>query len=131
MTPTETPPKIHGLSLTPTTQCAHYHTPLDILAIQHFCCRKFYACISCHNALETHTPLVWPKEERSAEVVFCGGCKAVLRIEEYMGGYAERGGGGDGGKGGSRCGRCGAGFNPGCRGHWGLYFEIGEGEDGR
>jgi uncharacterized CHY-type Zn-finger protein len=25
---------------------------------------------------------------------------------------------------GSRCLGCGAGFNPGCRGHWRFYFEV-------
>ncbi|PVI01441.1 CHY zinc finger family protein [Periconia macrospinosa] len=113
-TPPQTPqsrPSVHGLALTPLTQCQHYHSPLDIIAIQHFCCRKFYACISCHNALETHTSDVWPREKREEKAVLCGKCGHVLGIEEYM-------------NSGSRCTECREGFNPGCKGHWGLYFEV-------
>jgi uncharacterized CHY-type Zn-finger protein len=27
---------------------------------------------------------------------------------------------------GSRCTQCGEGFNPGCKNHWDLYFEVDE-----
>ncbi|KAF1999916.1 CHY zinc finger family protein [Amniculicola lignicola CBS 123094] len=104
-------PKVHGLALTPLTQCIHYSTPLDIIAIKHACCGKFYACISCHNALESHTPEIWSNQQRGEKAVLCGKCGHVASIGEYM-------------EGGSRCGGCGEGFNPGCRGHWGMYFEV-------
>jgi uncharacterized CHY-type Zn-finger protein len=43
----------------------------------------------------------------------------VLSIEEYM-------------KSGSQCVKCRSGFNPGCKGHWGMYFEMdGEEKEGR
>jgi len=128
-------PQVHGLSLTPLTQCTHYSTPLDIIAIRHFCCNKFYACIRCHNALESsnyptnthtntnkttpppptapapHPATVWPLSRRNEKAVLCGACKRLLTIGEYLGC-------------GSVCTGCGAGFNPGCRGHWGGYFEM-------
>ncbi|KAF2189014.1 hypothetical protein K469DRAFT_564019 [Zopfia rhizophila CBS 207.26] len=107
----DSPPQVHGLTVTPTTQCAHYYSLLDIIAIKHPCCSKFYACISCHNALENHQPVVWPRSQRDEKVVLCGACGKVLTIEEYMGC-------------GSKCIYCGKGFNPGCRAHWELYFEL-------
>jgi uncharacterized CHY-type Zn-finger protein len=115
--------KVHGLSLTPLTQCAHWNSPLDIIAIRHACCGKFYACISCHDAVEcndslenSHTSSVWPLSQRNERAVLCGKCKHVLRIDEYL-------------SCGSVCTRCGAGFNPGCKGHWRLYFETEGGGD--
>ncbi|KAF2113033.1 zinc finger CHY domain-containing protein [Lophiotrema nucula] len=110
-------PTVHGASVTPTTQCAHWHSPLDIIAIKHACCHKFYACITCHNTLESHEPTIWSRAERTEKTVLCGKCKEVLTVEEYLGC-------------GSRCTRCGEGFNPGCKAHWGLYFEVGEEEMG-
>jgi uncharacterized CHY-type Zn-finger protein len=104
-------PIVHGLSLTPLTQCAHWHSPLDIIAIKHFCCKRFYACISCHDASETHKSGIWPRTSKEEPAVLCGQCKHVLTIEEYM-------------KSGSKCTKCGSGFNPGCKNHWELYFEV-------
>jgi uncharacterized CHY-type Zn-finger protein len=106
--------KVHGLSLTPLTQCKHWNSPLDIIAIRHACCGRFYACISCHDALENHKSSIWPLSQRDERAVLCGKCKHVLRIDEYL-------------SCGSVCTRCGAGFNPGCKGHWGMYFEMEEG----
>ena len=55
-------PIVHGINVTPLTQCTHWHSPLDIIAIKHFCCQKFYACVSCHDELESHTSSPWPRE---------------------------------------------------------------------
>ncbi|KAF1973784.1 zinc finger CHY domain-containing protein [Bimuria novae-zelandiae CBS 107.79] len=107
------PPQVLGLSVTPLTQCAHWNSLLDVIAIKHFCCHKFYACISCHNASETHPPAVWPRSRRDERAVFCAKCKYVLTVDEYLGCC-------------SACTKCGSGFNPGCKKHWELYFEVGE-----
>jgi uncharacterized CHY-type Zn-finger protein len=107
--------QVHGLSVSPTTQCAHWNSDLDIIAIKHACCSKFYACITCHNELESHEPAVWPISKREERAVLCGKCKYVLTVDEYL-------------HSGSCCTSCGAGFNPGCKGHWGMYFEIMGGE---
>lgn len=106
-------PVVYGLSLTRLTQCAHWHSPLDIIAVKHFCCKKFYACISCHDALETHASDVWPCTRRDEGAVLCGQCRHVLTVNEYL-------------ESGSRCTECGSAFNPGCKKHWGLYFEVGD-----
>ncbi|KAH7377865.1 zinc finger CHY domain-containing protein [Pyrenochaeta sp. MPI-SDFR-AT-0127] len=111
----EESPVVRGLSVTPLTQCLHWHSALDIIAIKHFCCNTFYACISCHDACEPHKSGAWPRSQRGERAVLCGRCKYVLSIEEYMAS-------------GSRCTRCESGFNPGCKGHWGLYFEADEKE---
>jgi uncharacterized CHY-type Zn-finger protein len=105
--PSSNPPSatVHGLDVTPTTQCTHWHSPLDIIAVKHFCCD------SCHDTCETHKSGVWPREQRAKKAVLCGACKHVLSIEEYM-------------TSGSKCTQCGNGFNPGCKGHWGMYFEM-------
>lgn len=107
------PPTVHGISVTPLTQCAHWHSPLDIIAIKHFCCQRFYACISCHDESETHKSGIWPESQREEKAVLCGACKHVLKIDEYM-------------DSGSKCTQCGERFNPGCKNHWDLYFELDE-----
>lgn len=109
--PKLTAPTVHGLSVSPLTQCTHYSSPLDIIAIKHACCNKFYACISCHNALESHKPDVWPRNKREEKTVLCGACKHALSVMEYL-------------ESGSQCSKCGSGFNPRCKRHWGMYFEV-------
>jgi uncharacterized CHY-type Zn-finger protein len=104
-------PVVHGLSVTSLTQCTHWHSPLDIIAIKHFCCQKFYACISCHDSCERHKSGIWPLDRRNEKAVLCGHCKHVLGIIEYM-------------KSESECTSCGSSFNPGCKNHWALYFEV-------
>ncbi|RYN29245.1 hypothetical protein AA0112_g7349 [Alternaria arborescens] len=108
---TQEAPIVHGISVTPLTQCTHWHSPLDIIAIKHFCCQKFYACISCHDACESHKSFVWPLARRDESAVLCGQCKHILTISEYM-------------ESGSKCTRCASAFNPGCKNHWALYFEL-------
>jgi uncharacterized CHY-type Zn-finger protein len=104
---------VHGLALSPLTQCSHYFSPLDIIAIKHACCNKFYACISCHNALEHHVPQIWPKSQRQEDAVFCGACQRTMTVDQYL-------------QSGSVCPLpgCGENFNPKCKGHRGLYFEV-------
>jgi uncharacterized CHY-type Zn-finger protein len=107
-------PSIRGIEVTPTMQCAHWKSPLDVIAIKHFCCQKFYACISCHDALEDHKSGVWPKSEWNEVAVLCGKCKRELTVQEYL-------------KSGSRCSGqkgCGSAFNPGCQKHWDMYFDV-------
>ncbi|KIW03039.1 uncharacterized protein PV09_05691 [Verruconis gallopava] len=108
---TSSPPVVHGVDVTPSTQCAHWHSSLDIIAIKHACCRKFYACIGCHDACEDHRSAVWLKTQRDERAVLCGRCRHVLRVDEYLAC-------------GSRCVRCNAAFNPGCKNHWSMYFEM-------
>jgi len=108
---TATSMQVHGRGVNARTQCAHYHSERDIIAIKHKCCGTFYACIECHNELAGHAPVVWKKTERNTEAILCGNCRSTLSISEYL--ACE-----------SSCPLCQAAFNPGCANHYPLYFEM-------
>ncbi len=101
----------HGVGVNERTQCAHYHSERDIIAIKHKCCDTFYACIECHNETAGHPPAVWGKDERAAEAILCGNCHRTLRIADYL--ACD-----------NACPACRAAFNPGCANHYHLYFEM-------
>jgi len=103
-------PQVKGIQLDGETRCAHYRTPLDIIAIKLKCCGTYYACKDCHEALARHAIQVWPKHEWTQKAVLCGRCRTELTINEYMAS-------------GNRCPVCGAEFNPGCAKHYRFYFE--------
>jgi uncharacterized CHY-type Zn-finger protein len=77
------------------------------------CCGLYYACKDCHEKLAGHPIAVWPENEWSQHAVLCGACGAILTILQYM-------------RSGSRCPACRAHFNPGCRSHYHLYFQMPE-----
>ena len=104
-------PEIRGLELDAYTRCLHYHTALDIIAIKMKCCGVYYACRDCHEALANHEIELWPENEWQHKAVLCGNCRTELTINEYMAS-------------GDRCPVCRAEFNPGCKKHYGLYFEL-------
>ena len=104
------PITIHGTNASARTQCAHYHSGRDIVAIQHKCCGEFYACILCHNEAVGHPAQVWPKAEFQTQAIYCGNCHRTLSIVSYLGCN-------------STCPHCQAAFNPGCANHYHLYFE--------
>jgi uncharacterized CHY-type Zn-finger protein len=105
-----TRPAVLGQDLDPQTRCAHWHSPLDVIAIRMKCCEAYYACRECHDALANHPTTVWPRAEWDRPAVLCGVCGHELSVREYM-------------DCGDRCPTCGAAFNPGCRSHYHLYFE--------
>ena len=102
---------VQGVGVNARTQCAHYHSERDIIAIKHKCCDTYYACIECHHELANHASVVWPKSERDAAAVLCGNCHNQLSIAEYL--ACD-----------NTCPACQAAFNPGCANHYPLYFEI-------
>jgi uncharacterized CHY-type Zn-finger protein len=102
-------PEVRGVGLDAQTRCAHYRGPLDIVALKLRCCRVYYACRECHDALAGHPAEVWPITERDHAAILCGACGAELTIAAYL--HA-----------GDACPRCAAPFNPGCRSHHPLYF---------
>ncbi len=90
------------------SRCTHWHSELDVLAIQAACCRKFYACAACHDACEDHSLRPWPSStsvEQSA--LLCGVCRHSYSIQEYISGTEP-----------PCCPACGASMNPGCKLHW-------------
>ena len=102
---------VRGLEVTDRTQCAHYHSELDIVAIRFKCCGEFYACAECHGALADHPPVPWPRKDRGIPAILCGNCRNTLTIKKYL-------------QGNFRCPHCDAPFNPGCARHYHLYFEM-------
>lgn len=105
-----TRPPVHGLNLDPQTRCAHWKSPLDVIAIRMKCCGAYYACRDCHDAVAGHAAEVWPKAEWDQRAILCGVCGGELSVRTYM--ACD-----------NRCPACGAAFNPGCRLHYHLYFE--------
>jgi uncharacterized CHY-type Zn-finger protein len=105
-----TRPAVIGLDLDPQTRCAHWRSPLDVIAIKMKCCGAYYACRECHDALAGHAAQVWPRSEWDQPAVLCGVCGEELSVRHYM--ACE-----------NRCPACDAPFNPGCRLHYDLYFE--------
>ena len=103
------PITIHGTEVNERTQCAHYHSERDIIAIRFKCCGDFYACIQCHQEAVSHAPQVWPKAEFQNQAIYCGNCHGTLSIASYLSCN-------------NTCPHCQAAFNPGCANHYHLYF---------
>ena len=100
---------IHGTSVNARTQCAHYHSERDIIAIKFKCCDEFYACIECHHETAGHASVVWPAAAFNEEAIYCGNCHSTISIASYL--TCD-----------NTCPACRAAFNPGCANHYHLYF---------
>ncbi len=50
-----------GLLVDDESRCVHYHSEKDIVSLQCYECKKYYACYQCHNTMETHVflPIPW------------------------------------------------------------------------
>ncbi|CUS24882.1 LAQU0S21e00584g1_1 [Lachancea quebecensis] len=99
------------------TRCIHWNSPLDVVCFKFECCEAFYACYSCHESQESHAIKRYNLTLEPAEkVVLCGVCKETMTFEEYRNGKTcgdELG-----------CPYCGAQFNPGCKLHYSIYFDM-------
>lgn len=102
-------PAVFGPTVDEQTRCVHWHSPLDVVAIQFACCGDFYPCHTCHEETADHPAATWPTSARARPAVLCGVCGARTTIAAYLAG-------------GDACRSCGAPFNPGCRLHHHLYF---------
>ena len=102
--------EVLGTDVDANTRCAHYHGPLDVIAIRFKCCGGWYPCYDCHTTAADHPAKVWPRDEFDEQAIFCGQCGTTLAIGDYLTSNSE-------------CPACGSGFNPGCRNHYHLYFE--------
>ncbi|RYY64053.1 MAG: hypothetical protein EOO12_10725 [Chitinophagaceae bacterium] len=103
--------EVKGKPVDAQTRCVHYQSPLDVIAIRFKCCGDYYPCIHCHDETVGHPVQRWPEAEWSTRAVLCGVCRHELTIREYFdSAYA--------------CPSCGAAFNPGCRNHNHLYFDV-------
>lgn len=104
-------PPVLGVDLDEQTRCAHWHSPLDVIAIRMKCCGVYYACKDCHDELAGHTIHTWPRTEWEAAAILCGVCGSEFSILQYMNSD-------------DTCPECGSDFNPGCRNHYHFYFEV-------
>lgn len=101
---------VYGVRIDDETRCAHYHSTFDRIAIQFYCCRRFYACFDCHKHMCDHSHQVWPQNKFDYHAVLCGSCGKKMSIHEYL--HSD-----------FLCPHCHVSFNPGCRFHYPLYFE--------
>lgn len=99
------------MDLDPQGRCRHWHGPTDIVAIRFPCCDRYFACHACHEEEAGHTGARWPPNEFHKLAVLCGACGSECSIGSYVAGD-------------SRCPACDAAFNPRCRTHHPLYFEL-------
>jgi uncharacterized CHY-type Zn-finger protein len=102
---------VYGKLIDDNTRCAHYHSPLDVIAIRFKCCNTYYPCYQCHEETAGHAAAVWEKEEWNTLAIYCGLCKKEMTINEYM-------------RSGNQCPNCNGLFNPNCSKHYHLYFEV-------
>jgi len=103
--------EIRGKTIDNHTRCVHYHSPLDIIAIKFKCCGQYYPCHQCHEEEAGHAAKVWKKEEWNNKAILCGICKNEMSVHQYI-------------NSGDLCPYCNTSFNPGCRLHYHLYFEV-------
>lgn len=101
-------PQVHGVNPDPQTRCAHYHQDVDVIAIKHYCCARYYPCHLCHAELADHPAQVWPLRHFDQPAVLCGVCGTQMSVAQYLGT--------------DHCPHCAAQFNPGCKLHRELYF---------
>lgn len=101
--------EVYGLEVGERSECAHWHSERDIVAIRFPCCDRYYACHECHDT--DHEPQRWRRDQFEKLAILCGACGHEMSISDYFGC-------------GDRCLKCQADFNPGCRLHHHLYFEV-------
>ncbi|SJN24241.1 hypothetical protein FM104_04425 [Microbacterium esteraromaticum] len=100
--------RVLGATVDAQARCEHYRNDADVISILFHCCREWYPCVRCHDAVVRHSRTVWPAGSDHAHAILCGACATTMTIAEYR--AAER------------CPRCAAPFNPGCALHHPLYF---------
>lgn len=101
---------LRGVQMDEQTRCTHYQQLNDVIALKHFCCDIYYPCHLCHSELTDHPAQPWPADLFDQPAVLCGVCRLELTVNEY--------------RAVSSCPECQALFNPGCKLHENLYFEL-------
>ena len=103
--------EVRGLSIDAQTRCLHWHSPVDIVALRFKCCGQYFACHACHEAMAGHAALRYSFADENVTVALCGQCRHEMTLKEYLASD-------------DRCPHCAAPFNPGCRHHVHLYFDL-------
>lgn len=92
--------------------CVHWKSEKDVVALLCPCHREFYLCLLCHKDKYGVAPERWKRDLWECEkAILCRVCEYKMTIEDYM--ACD-----------SSCTKCGAEFNPGCKDHWPLYFDM-------
>ena len=73
-----------GLLVDDEGRCVHYHGEKDIVSLQCYECKKYYACYRCHNAIETHVFSPYPLALSEDRPILCGACKRTMTFQEYQ-----------------------------------------------
>jgi len=98
-----------GFLVDKQTRCIHYHSKLDIIALQCYDCKKYYACYRCHDSLENHPFEPYPLSLIQGKPILCGVCLKLLTYKQYKESLS--------------CPFCFSRFNPGCQNHKERYFK--------
>jgi len=102
---------VRGVSVDEQTRCHHYHSERDVIALRFACCDAYYPCHACHDETAGHPAIVWPQERFVQPSILCGSCGHQLSLQEYL--ACD-----------SACPRCSVAYNPGCKAHLHLYFDM-------
>jgi len=66
---------VFGINIQAQTQCVHYHSPRDIIAIKFKCCQKYYCCFYCHQEMaKNYDAQQWQCHEFDIMALLCGKC---------------------------------------------------------
>ncbi|WP_077621839.1 CHY zinc finger protein [Sediminibacillus massiliensis] len=103
-------PEVRGSVVDHQTRCVHYFSDRDIIAIKFACCGAYYPCYKCHQDNAGHPVRLWERHQFNKKAILCGCCQKELSISSYLNT--------------DNCPNCHAAFNPGCRNHHHLYFNI-------
>ncbi|WP_216847089.1 CHY zinc finger protein [Granulicella sp. L60] len=76
--------EILGLDVDYQTRCEHSNSPLDVFAIRHKCCGRYYACQRCHDEMAGHPTIHWNTDEQDSMGAFCGICRTEVSIRAYL-----------------------------------------------
>ncbi|CAB4256086.1 similar to Saccharomyces cerevisiae YKL084W HOT13 Zinc-binding mitochondrial intermembrane space (IMS) protein involved in a disulfide relay system for IMS import of cysteine-containing proteins [Maudiozyma barnettii] len=104
--------KLVGKLVDDQTRCIHWNSQLDVMAIKFKCCQTFYPCFECHQEVANHDPIRYDlkiEKDATTSTILCGICHNEMTFNEYSNGI--------------KCTSCLTDFNPGCKLHYGLYFE--------
>ncbi|CCD23696.1 Hot13p NDAI_0C00350 [Naumovozyma dairenensis CBS 421] len=117
--------KIRGKTIDEYSRCIHWNSELDIISLKFKCCSDvYYACYQCHEELTTHPVKRFDLNANpDVKVIICGNCCKEMTFEEYVESKNEY----------DRlcCFNCQSLFNPGCKLHYDLYFELDSDKYGR
>ena len=66
------------------SRCKHYHSKLDVLALESSCCNKFYSCVKCHDEMENHAMIPWDSDTSlNRHALLCGVCEKTFSIRTW------------------------------------------------